>query len=127
MTRTNRFLVTANLAALAALGCALVTSGDSPSHADGVAAGSSGGMIAVVGLSRESTETLYLVDTENQLITAYETDRSRGLKLIGARSYKYDSKMIEFHDLSEDGFRASELKKAFEKEAASDPVDPRKK
>ncbi len=102
-------LVAATAFALAALGAARPAVAD-----DGPGVHSTDGFIAVTGLSREDTETLYLVDTEKQILLIYETDRGRGLRLVAARSFRYDRELIEYNDLSEKGFKASDLKKRLE-------------
>lgn len=114
MTCPKRFLTVLNLAALVGASILFAGSGDQPARADDAA--SADGYLAVTGLSREDTETLYLIDTRRQVMMIYETDRSRGLRLIAVRSFAHDAEMIEYHDLSERGFKASELKRRFEEQ-----------
>lgn len=121
----RRTLALAALVASTGLAIAALGAGRPALADDDVGVRATNGFIAVTGQSREDTETLYLIDTEKQILLIYETDRGRGIRLVAVRSFRFDRDLLEYNDLSERGFKASDLKKRLEEKAAPPEDAPR--
>ena len=60
---------------------------------------SANGLFAVQARLSEEVYGLYLIDTENQtlLLYSYGGPFSRGLRLLSARSFRYDRQLVDFN------------------------------
>lgn len=109
----HRSITTALLLSnLVLLGCLLFNQATEQAVADGTTSNRS--HLALTARDRSGNELLFLVDTTNKKLSAYQM-QSDGLALMAVRDLKYDAKLSVYRDGSAKEVTVKELKEQAKK------------